>query len=158
LFFLEVSLPGVPKISPALKKRAMHIKPLLMDGGWYDNGGQIVLLSQTDGRCIGLHNQRCEREPRPQTYFDLIRGKAELDDSYYDAALYPSLKWFSRKLANHVAATALNYFVYNFIKICWALRTGPVIAAGVTDRVWSVVDLVALREGYEQRTAERQVA
>ena len=42
-------MPGVPKISPALKKRATHIKPLLMDAEWYDDGRQIVLLSQTDG-------------------------------------------------------------------------------------------------------------
>ena len=61
---------------------------------------------------------------------------------------------FCRKLANHAAATALNYFAYNFIKIHRALRTGPAIAAGVTDRVWSVVDLVALREAYEERRAE----
>jgi hypothetical protein len=50
---------------------------------------------------------------------------------------------FSRKLANHAAATALNYFVYNFIKIHRTLRMSPPMAAGVTDRLWSVEDLVA---------------
>ena len=62
---------------------------------------------------------------------------------------------FSRELANHAAATALNYFAYNFIKIHRSLRTSPAIAAGVTDRLWSVEDLVALREACEQRRAER---
>jgi hypothetical protein len=62
---------------------------------------------------------------------------------------------FSRKLANHAAATALNYFAYNFIKIHRTLRTSPAMAAGVTDRLWSVEDLVALWEAYEQRRAER---
>ena len=32
---------------------------------------------------------------------------------------------FSRKLRNHAAATALNYFAYNFIKIHRTLRTSP---------------------------------
>jgi len=62
---------------------------------------------------------------------------------------------FSRKLENHAAAVALNYFAYNFIKIHSTLRTSPAMAAGVTDRLWSVEDLVALWEAYESRRAER---
>ncbi len=62
---------------------------------------------------------------------------------------------FSRKLENHAAATALNYFAYNFIKIHRTLRVSPAMAAGVSDRLWSVEDLVALWEAYEQRRAER---
>lgn len=45
---------------------------------------------------------------------------------------------FSRKLANHAATVALNYFAYNFIKIHRTLRISPAMAAGVTDRLWSV--------------------
>jgi len=62
---------------------------------------------------------------------------------------------FSRKLQNHAAATALNYFAYNFIRIHRTLRTSPAMAAGVTDRLWSAKDLAALWEAYEQRRAER---
>src|ERR1700722_1594580 len=65
---------------------------------------------------------------------------------------------FSRKLENHAAATALNYFAYNFIKIHRTIRMSPAMAAGVTDRLWDVADLVALWEGYEQRRPERSVA
>jgi hypothetical protein len=61
---------------------------------------------------------------------------------------------FSRKLENHAAATALNYFAYNFIKIHRTLRMSPAMAAGVTDRLWDMSDLVALWEQYERR-AER---
>jgi hypothetical protein len=59
---------------------------------------------------------------------------------------------FSRKLENHAAATALNYFAYNFIKIHRTLRMSPAMAAGVTDRLWSLEDLVALWESLQ--TAE----
>jgi hypothetical protein len=62
---------------------------------------------------------------------------------------------FSRKLENHADAVALNYFAYNFIKIHRTLRMSPAMAAGVTDRLWDVADLVALWESYEQRRAER---
>lgn len=51
---------------------------------------------------------------------------------------------FSRKIENHMAAVAVNYFAYNFIKIHSTLRTSPAMAAGVTTRLWDVADLVAL--------------
>jgi IS1 family transposase len=60
---------------------------------------------------------------------------------------------FSRKIENHAAAVALNYFSYNFIKIHRTLRTSPAMAAGVTDRLWEIKDLVALWEKYEQKAA-----
>jgi hypothetical protein len=47
------------------------------------------------------------------------------------------------------------YFAYNFIKIHRTLRMSPAMAAGVSDRLWSVEDLVSLWEAYEQRRAER---
>ena len=56
---------------------------------------------------------------------------------------------FSRKLRNHAAATALNYFAYNFIKIHRTLH--PAMAAGVADRLWDLDDLVTLWESYERR-------
>jgi hypothetical protein len=58
---------------------------------------------------------------------------------------------FSRKLKNHACAVALNYFAYNFIQRHRTLRTSPAQAAGVTDHVWDVNDLVVLWESYERK-------
>lgn len=58
---------------------------------------------------------------------------------------------FSRKADNHAAAVALNYFAYNFIQIHSSLRVSPAQAAGVTDHLWSVDDLVSLWESYEDK-------
>ena len=60
---------------------------------------------------------------------------------------------FSRKIENHCAAVALNYFAYNFIKIHRTVRMSPAMAAGVTDRLWEVSDLVALLETSESKKA-----
>jgi hypothetical protein len=79
-----------------------------------------------------------------------------LDGSHEHAPLHSPIDGFFRKLENHGAATALNYFAYNFIKIHRTLRTSPAMAAGVTDRLWSVGDWVALWEAYEQRRRERK--
>ena len=51
---------------------------------------------------------------------------------------------FSKKIENHVAALALHYMHYNFVRIHQTLRVTPAMAAGLTDRVWGIEDLVAL--------------
>lgn len=50
---------------------------------------------------------------------------------------------FSRKLANLKAALALHFAWYNFCRIHSSLRITPAMAAGVTDRVWDLGDLLA---------------
>src|SRR5258708_31863611 len=52
---------------------------------------------------------------------------------------------FSRKIENHAAAVALHYFACNF-KIHRTLRVTPAMAAGITDRLWEVSDLITLWE------------
>jgi hypothetical protein len=52
---------------------------------------------------------------------------------------------------NHAAAVALNHFAYNFTQIHRTLRCTPAIAAGITDRLWTVEDLVALWEDHDRR-------
>jgi len=51
---------------------------------------------------------------------------------------------FSKKLENHVAALAIHYMHYNFVRIHQTLRVTPAMAAGVTDRLWATEDLVSL--------------
>ena len=60
---------------------------------------------------------------------------------------------FSRKLENHEAAVALNYFAYNFIRIHRTLRVTPAMAAKVTDRLFDVADIVRLLEEAESQKA-----
>lgn len=50
---------------------------------------------------------------------------------------------FSKKVDNHVAAIALYFVFYNFCRIHKSLRVSPAMAAGVSDRLWSLEDVVA---------------
>jgi hypothetical protein len=52
-----------------------------------------------------------------------------------------------------MAAVALNYFAYNFIKIHSTLRMTPAMAAGVTSKLWDVADLVDLLIEAESKKA-----
>jgi hypothetical protein len=49
---------------------------------------------------------------------------------------------FSKKLDNHVAAVSLYVAHYNLCRVHETLRTTPAVAIGITDRVWSVGDLL----------------
>jgi IS1 family transposase len=48
---------------------------------------------------------------------------------------------FSKKLANLRAAVALHVFHYNFCRIHSRLKRTPAMAAGVTERLWTIGDL-----------------
>jgi len=50
---------------------------------------------------------------------------------------------FSKKLDNHIHALALYFAFYNFCRIHKTLRVTPAMAAGITDRLWSLDDIVA---------------
>jgi IS1 family transposase len=57
---------------------------------------------------------------------------------------------FSKKIENHMAALALYFMYYNFVRIHQTLRVTPAMAAGVTGKLWSVYDIVALIEASEK--------
>lgn len=59
---------------------------------------------------------------------------------------------FSKKIENHIASIAIHYMHYNFVRIHQSLRVTPAMAAGVSDRLWSVQDLVALLDVKEGRS------
>jgi IS1 family transposase len=50
---------------------------------------------------------------------------------------------FSKKIDNHVAALALYFVFYNFCRIHKSLRVSPARAAGVSDRLWTLENVVA---------------
>jgi hypothetical protein len=51
---------------------------------------------------------------------------------------------FSKKLDNHVAMIALFHMHYNFGRIHQSLRVTPAMEAGISSRVWSIVDILSL--------------
>jgi hypothetical protein len=58
---------------------------------------------------------------------------------------------FSKKLENHCHALALYFMFYNFCRIHKTLKVAPAMAAGVTDKLWSMEDIVALIDARDER-------
>jgi hypothetical protein len=51
---------------------------------------------------------------------------------------------FSKNLENHCHAISLHYVYYNFCRVHQTLRITPGMAAGVSDHVWRVAEVVGL--------------
>jgi hypothetical protein len=60
---------------------------------------------------------------------------------------------FSKKIENHAAAVALHFMYYNFCRIHQTLRVTPAMEAGITTRVWSIADVVALLDAADKKAA-----
>ncbi len=61
---------------------------------------------------------------------------------------------FSKKIANHNYSLAIFLFYYNFVRIHRTLKVSPAMEAKVTDRLWSIKDMVVLLEAKEQENIE----
>ena len=52
---------------------------------------------------------------------------------------------FSKKIENHAHSVALHFMHYNFCRQHKSLKgVSPAMAAGVTDRLWDIEDVVRL--------------
>jgi IS1 family transposase len=62
---------------------------------------------------------------------------------------------FSKKVENLTAAVSLHFFHYNFVRVHKTLGTTPAVAAGVSDHVWTLSELVGLLEEAEATPIRR---
>ncbi len=56
---------------------------------------------------------------------------------------------------NHAYAVALHMMYYNFVRVHQKLRVSPAMAAGVSERLWEVADIVKLVEFAEGPAKKR---
>lgn len=61
---------------------------------------------------------------------------------------------FSKKIDSHIHALALYFVFYKFTRIHKSLKVTPAMAAGLTDRRWSMEDVIALIDA--RRAAPRK--
>ncbi len=57
---------------------------------------------------------------------------------------------FSKKVENHAAAVSLHFMHYNFCRVHKTLGTTPAVAAGVSDHIWKLGEIIALLDAAER--------
>ena len=55
----------------------------------------------------------------------------------------------SKKVVNHAHMVALYAVWYNFARINSAVKMVPAMAAGISDRLWDIADIVKVIEEFE---------
>jgi hypothetical protein len=92
--------------------------------------------------CIGARKQRVEGNPDIARVSTSHVERMNLSIRMQNRSFTRLTNGFSKKLDNHTHALALYFAFYNFCRIHKTLRVTPAIAAGITDHLWTLEDIV----------------
>jgi IS1 family transposase len=107
--------------------------------------------------CIGARPHQISGAPEPKHISTSYVERQNLTMRMHMRRFTRLTNAFSKKLENHVAAISLHFMYYNFVRIHQTLRITPAMAAGVSDRVWEISDIVGLLDSARlQKNAERK--
>jgi IS1 family transposase len=100
--------------------------------------------------CLGCDMKIVSGEPNPKHISTSYVERQNLTMRMHMRRFTRLTNAFSKKFENHVHMVAIYTVFYNFAKIHKTLRVTPAMAAGVSDHVWSMAEMVGLLEQAEQ--------
>jgi hypothetical protein len=100
-------------------------------------------------KCLGAEKKPKIGNPDPKHISTSYAERSNLTMRMHMRRFTRLTNAFSKKVENHAAAIALHTFYYNFIRIHQTLKVTPAMAAGVTDKLWEMDDLVTMLEDWE---------
>jgi IS1 family transposase len=95
-------------------------------------------------QCVGIRRDMVQGNPDPDHVSTSYVERQNLTMRMSMRRLTRLTNGFSKKIENHMAATAIYFMHYNFARIHKSLRVTPAMAAGVSDHVWSLEEIVGL--------------
>lgn len=104
-------------------------------------------------KCCGAKKTPVTGSPDPEEISTSYSERLNLTIRTHNKRFVRLTIAFSKKLANHIASTQLHVFYYNFARVHRTVRKTPAMAAGLTDRRWTMEDVVKLLEEKEAREA-----
>ena len=104
-------------------------------------------------QCTGFEVKRISGHPNPRHISTSYVERQNLTMRMSMKRFARLSNRFSKKVENHVHAVAIHYMHYNFARIHKSLRTTPAQAAGVTERLWEIADIVQLLDRIKSRAA-----
>jgi hypothetical protein len=106
-------------------------------------------------RYLGAQRTAVTGDPDPDyvstTYCERLYLTIRMSDRRYTR----KTNAHSKKILNHCASVALHVMHYNYVRVHSTLRVTPAMEAGLSDRVWSLSDIVTLLEAKEREKAKK---
>ena len=102
--------------------------------------------------CTGIIKTRVSGNPDMKHVSTSYAERNNLNIRMHSRRMTRLTNAFSKKMENHAHAMALHFLYYNFVRIHKTLKVTPAMAAGVTDRLWEVADMVNVLEAWEAST------
>src|SRR6202030_2932816 len=99
--------------------------------------------------CLGAERQEVRGRPDPQHISTSYVERQNLSMRMGMRRFTRLPNAFSKKLANHMHALSIYSMHYNFVRIHQTLRCTPAMEAHVTDRLWSLEDMVRMVDEWE---------
>ncbi len=99
--------------------------------------------------CVGARKDRVEGNPDPKHISTSYAERANLTMRMGMRRFTRLTNGFSKKAENHAHSVAIHTMHYNFVRIHQTLRCSPVMAAGVTTKLWELADMVKVLEEWE---------
>jgi IS1 family transposase len=106
-------------------------------------GGNGPEKRYSPAECQGIRKRRVEGSPDIAHVSTSHVERMNLSIRMQNRRFTRLTNAFSKKLDNHIHALALYFAFYNFCRIHKSLKVTPAMAAGITDRLWSLEDIVA---------------
>jgi len=106
-------------------------------------GGQTPERRYSPADCQGTLRRRVEGNPDMDKVSTSHVERMNLSIRMQNRRFTRLTNAFSKKLDNHIHALALYFAFYNFCRIHKSLKVTPAMAACITDRLWSLEDIVA---------------
>lgn len=122
----------------------------------YGKGGDTASQGRySPAECTGIKKHRITGKPNMATASTSYVERQNLTMRMHMRRFTRLTNGFSKKIENHVNAVALHFAYYNFVRIHSTLKISPAMAAGVTDRLLEMADLVAVVEAAEAAPKKR---
>jgi IS1 family transposase len=105
---------------------------------------EIAKGRYSPAECTGIRKERIEGNPDMKHVSTSFAERQNLTMRMQMRRFTRLTNAFSKKFQNHMHMVALYTVWYNFVKLHKAHRMTPAMAAGVTDRLWSMTDLAEM--------------
>ena len=99
--------------------------------------------------CVGADRQVVHGDPDPDHISTSYVERQNLSMRMGIRRFTRLTNAFSKKVENHMHALSIYFMHYNFVRIHQTLRVTPAMQAGVTDRLWSLEDMVGIVDEWE---------